>query len=122
MFGSSLPPVVCRRAHVLFTFGSSLPNSNYKIFCWRSELVYCYYNFMVNFQRDINTFVSTTFYKSSNMNVVSLCIRKLSIGVSRSIVLNYCVYVLYIIQIMSLFYYVSLRSEFLVMMSVTISA
>jgi hypothetical protein len=23
--GSSLPPVVCRRAHVLFTFGSSLP-------------------------------------------------------------------------------------------------
>ena len=46
----------------------------------------------------------------------------LIVGVFRSIVLNYCVYVLYIIQIMSLSYYVSLLSEIPVVMSVAISA
>ena len=32
--GSSLPPVVCRRTHVLFTFGSSLP----PVVCRRAQL------------------------------------------------------------------------------------
>ena len=34
--GSSLPPVVCRRAHVLFTLGSSLP----PVVCRRAHVLF----------------------------------------------------------------------------------
>ena len=37
-FGSSLPPVVCRRAHVLFTFGSSLP----PVVCRRTHVLFTF--------------------------------------------------------------------------------
>ena len=48
LFGSSLPPVVCRRAHVLFTFsylclfGSSLP----PVVCRRAHVLFMLFVFV----------------------------------------------------------------------------
>ena len=36
LFGSSSPPVVCRRTHVLFTLGSSLP----PVVCRRAHVLF----------------------------------------------------------------------------------
>ena len=35
---SSLPPVVCRRSHVIFTFGSSLP----PVVCRRAHVLFTF--------------------------------------------------------------------------------
>jgi hypothetical protein len=46
LFGSSLPPVVCRRSHVLFTllclFGSSLP----PVVCSRDHVLFTLFVFV----------------------------------------------------------------------------
>ena len=43
LFGSSLPPVYCRRAHVLFRmFGSSLP----PVYCRRAHVLFTLFVFV----------------------------------------------------------------------------